>query len=168
MRKMLCQVCKIREANVHLKEIIGGEVRELHLCDICAKEKGLGEPFLPSFSLPELMLGLTDLEIPSSVEEEPECSGCGLSYEDVRKKGKLGCSLCYQSFREYLNPLLEKIHGKVYHSGKVPKKGKKEYRLDKKVYGLREKLKEAVRKEEYEKAAELRDELRKLEKGGRA
>jgi len=50
----------------------------------------------------------------------------------------------------------------------VPKKGKKEYRLDKKVYGLREKLKEAVRKEEYEKAAELRDELRKLEKGGRA
>ncbi len=166
MKRMLCQVCKIREVNVHLKEIIGGDVRELHLCDICAKEKGLGEPFLPSFSLPELMLGLTDLEIPPSTKEGPECSGCGLSYEDVRIKGKLGCSLCYQNFREYLDPLLEKIHGKVHHSGKVPKKAKKEYRLDRRVYELRKELNEAVRKEEYEKAAELRDKLLKLEKDG--
>ena len=164
---MLCQVCKKREANVHFKEIIGGEVRELHLCDICAKEKGLGESFFPNFSLPELMLGLTELEVPLSLEKGAECSGCGLSYEDIRKKGKLGCSLCYQNFREYLDPLLEKIHGKVYHSGKTPKKGKRKDRLDRKVYELRKKLEEAVRKEEYEKAAEFRDELRELEKGGR-
>ena len=164
---MLCQVCKKREVNVHFKEIIGGEVRELHLCDVCAKEKGLGESFFPGFSLPELMLGLTKLEIPPSLEKGPQCSGCGISYEEIIKKGKLGCSLCYQNFTEYLDPLLEKIHGKVYHSGKVPKEGKKEDRLDRKVYELRKKLEEAVRKEEYEKAAEFRDELRELEKGGR-
>jgi protein arginine kinase activator len=109
------------------------------------------------------MTGLTDLEIPLVPKEQKICPGCGLSYKNIREKGKMGCGLCYQTFREYIIPLLERIHGKAHHSGKVPEKGKGQDERIKKIYDLRRKLEDAVRKEDYERAAELRDEIRELE-----
>jgi len=162
---MICQVCGEREATFHFKEMINGEVEELHLCEICAKEKGLDETFfMPSFSLSNLMAGLTELEIPLSEEISVSCPHCGLSYEDIKRKGKIGCALCYQALREYLTPLLERIQGKVRHSGKVPRKGKVEDQGERRIYELRKELEKLVKKEEYERAAKLRDEIRRLEK----
>ncbi|MFQ5836055.1 MAG: UvrB/UvrC motif-containing protein [bacterium] len=162
---MICQVCEEREATFHYKEMINGVVKELHLCEICAKEKGLSETFfIPSFSLPNLMAGLTGLEVPLSEGISVSCPHCGLSYEDIKKKGKIGCGLCYQALKEYLTPLLEKIQGKVRHSGKVPRKGKVEDQRERQIYELHKELEKLVRKEEYERAAELRDEIRKLRK----
>ena len=162
---MICQACREREATFHFKEMINGEVKELHLCEICAKEKGLSETFfMPSFSLSNLMAGLTELEVPRSEEISVTCPHCGLSYEDIKRKGKMGCGLCYQSLKEYLTPLLERIQGKVRHSGKIPRKGKVEDQRERKIYELRRELEKVVRKEEYERAAELRDEIRRLEK----
>ncbi|MFQ6066452.1 MAG: UvrB/UvrC motif-containing protein [bacterium] len=162
---MICQVCGQREATFHFKEMINGEVKELHLCEICAKEKGLGETlFMPSLSLSDLMAGLTELEVPRPEEISVSCSHCGLSYGDIKEKGKIGCGLCYQALNEYLTPLLEKIQGKVRHSGKVPRKSKVKDQRESKIYELRKELEILVRKEEYERAAELRDEIRRLEK----
>ena len=162
---MICQVCGERDATFHFKEMINGQVKELHLCEICAKEKGLGETFfMPSFSLSNLMAGLTELEVPSSEEISVGCPHCGLSYGDIKRKGKIGCGLCYQALEEYLTPLLERIQGKVRHSGKVPRKGKVQDQKERKIYELRKELEDLVRKEEYERAAELRDEIRRLEK----
>jgi protein arginine kinase activator len=164
---MICQVCGEREATVHLKETINGEVKELHLCEICAEEKGLRETFfMPSFSLSNLMAGLTELELPWSKETSSSCPHCGVSYEDIKKKGKIGCGMCYQALEQYLTPLIERIQGKVRHTGKAPQKTKLEGRKERKIYELRKGLEKAVRKEEYEKAADLRDEIRRLEKGG--
>ena len=161
---MLCQVCGKRKATFHFEEVINAEERELHLCEVCAKEKGLSESFfIPSFLLSNLMAGLTELELPFSEEVMARCPHCGLDYAQIRKKGKIGCSLCYQTFKDYLAVLLEKIQGKVYHSGKVPKKGKLEDKKQRQIYKLRKDLEEAIRKEEYEKAAQLRDEIRALE-----
>jgi len=166
---MLCQVCKQREATFHFKEVIQDERRELHLCEICAREMNLLKEsfFTPSFSLSNLMTGLANLEIPLVPKEQKICPGCGLSYEDIRRKGKMGCSSCYQTFREYIIPLLERIHGKAHHSGKTPEKGKGQDERIKKIYDLRRKLEDAVRKEDYEKAAKLRDEIHNLEKTGK-
>jgi len=162
---MICQVCGERKATFHFKEMINGEVEELHLCEICAKEKGLDETFfIPSFSLSNLMAGLTELEVPLSEEISVSCPHCGLSYEDIKRKGKIGCALCYQVLKEYLTPLLERIQGKVRHSGKVPRKGKVEDQRERRIYELRKELEKLVRKEEYERAAKLRDEIRRLEK----
>lgn len=164
-KKMICEICEQRQATFHYKEMINGKVKELHLCEICAQEKGLGETFfMPSFSLPNLMAGLTELEIPLSEEISVNCPHCGLSYEDIMRKGKIGCGLCYQALKEYLTPLLEKIQGKVRHSGKVPRKGKVEDQRERRIYELRKELEKLVRKEEYERAVELRDEIRRLEK----
>jgi len=166
---MLCQICGQREATFHFKEVINDEIRELHLCEVCAKEMNLLKEsfFAPTFSLSNLMTGLTDLEIPFLPKEQRVCPGCGLNYEDIRKKGKMGCSSCYQTFKEYIIPLLERIHGKAYHSGKIPQERKTKDNISKRIYELRKELEEAIRKENYERAAKLRDEIRGLEKGGK-
>jgi len=164
-KKMICQVCGEREATFHSKEMINGQVKELHLCEICAKEKGLSETFfMPSFSLSNLMAGLTELEVPLSQETSVSCPHCGLSYEDIKRTGKIGCGSCYQALKEYLTPLLERIQGKVRHFGKVPRRGKVKDQRERRIYELRKELEKLVRKEEYERAAELRDEIRRLEK----
>lgn len=163
--EMLCQICGKREATFHLQEVVNGKARELHICEVCAKEKGLSESFLiPTFSLSNLIAGLTEWQIPPSEKTMITCPHCGLTYSDIQKKGKIGCSSCYRTFKSYLNTLLERIQGRTLHSGKIPRRSKAKDTKEKRIYELRRYLEEAVRKEEYEKAAQLRDEIRRLEK----
>jgi len=158
---MLCQICGRKEATFHFKEIINDQIRELHLCEECARKKGfLSQPF----PLASLIGGLTEeAGIPFSVASQVRCPHCGLSYEQIREKGKIGCSFCYQTFKDYLIPLLERIHGHTHHSGKAPKELKMDEK-EKEIHKLRKELEEMVKKEEYEKAANIRDKIRKLEK----
>ena len=60
---MLCQICSKANATVHLTEIINDQMTEIHLCEKCAKEKGiagLGQPF----GLQDLLAGLVDFGAP--------------------------------------------------------------------------------------------------------
>jgi Uncharacterized protein with conserved CXXC pairs len=118
---MKCQVCAKKTASVHLTEIINDQMTELHLCEQCAKEKGiagLGQPF----GLQDLLAGLVDFGTPISEEKKValQCPNCKMTYEDFRKIGRLGCSQCYDTFKESLEPLLKKVHGSVQHLGKGP------------------------------------------------
>ncbi len=161
---MFCQLCGQKEATVHFEENVNEVVREFHLCEVCAEKKGfLSEPFFsPSFSLPSLIAGLIEFGA-TSPEKEKKCPECGLSYNQIERKGKMGCNLCYQTFEEYISPLLEKIHGRVLHRGKVPRRGKMRSKIERQLYQLRQELDEAVKEEEYEKAAQLRDKIRELQ-----
>jgi protein arginine kinase activator len=86
----------------------------------------------------------------------------------------LGCTRCYESFKNALAPLISSIHGNVQHveesvaaspAASAPKKGKTKppASQDPKITALREKLREAVENEKYEEAARLRDEIHNLE-----
>jgi len=166
---MLCQICKSEEATVHIKEIINGKYTELHLCHRCAEERGLTESLLsPGSVFANLMSGLADfVKSPLLLQEEKKCPECGLPYTSIINKGKMGCASCYETFRDYIFPLLERIHGKATHRGKVPQRITTESRVKTKLYQLQRELEEAVKKEEYEKAAELRDKIRKMQKKDR-
>jgi len=161
---MLCQICKKREATVYIKQVINGKVTELHLCDKCAEKEGLNESFFaPGAIFANLITGLSFLESSLELEEETKCPGCGISYSEIMNKGKIGCSFCYDTFGDYLTPILERVHGRVTHRGKVPRRIRTKGRLlEKAIYNLRLKLEEAVKKEEYERAARLRDKIKKL------
>ena len=65
-------------------------------------------------------------------------------------------------FRKGLIPLLEKMHGSVQHVGKVPSRAGKELIKKNELMQLRNELNKAVEKEDYEKAAELRDRIYEL------
>ena len=104
---MLCNVCGKKEATVHLTEIVNDQVTKLNLCEDCAKEKGA--EMEEHFGLSELLADLTDM----GTAAEPEtaiaikCPNCGLTYQNFRKLGRLGCSVCYDAFKKELAPLLK-------------------------------------------------------------
>jgi protein arginine kinase activator len=162
---MHCDVCHKREATVHLTEIINNKITKLHLCEQCAKAKS--EEMEEHFGLADLLSGLADL-MPVVEKEEIEkgvsCPTCGFTFQNFRKRGRLGCPRCYDTFRNQLSPLLRKIHGSETHIGKVPTR--KEVSRDKTVLigDLKSRLEKAVQQEEFEEAARLRDQIRALDK----
>ncbi|MCM8813789.1 MAG: UvrB/UvrC motif-containing protein [Candidatus Omnitrophica bacterium] len=167
---MVCQVCGKKSATIHLTEIVNDQMTELHVCEGCAKEKGiagLGQPF----GLQDLLSGLVDFGAPlagaggKQAKSVVQCSNCKMSYEDFRKAGRFGCSQCYEVFKESLEPLLKKIHGATQHQGKAPTHGDESVKMKKELQDLQLKLQRAVQNEEFEEAAKLRDKIRTLEKG---
>jgi protein arginine kinase activator len=92
-----------------------------------------------------------------------KCPNCGLTYQNFRKLGRLGCSECYEAFKKELGPLLKRIHGSDRHVGKVPLKGGKTIRDTRTLQDLRIQLEKAIQMEEFEEAAKLRDKIKELE-----
>ena len=165
---MNCEVCGKKEATVHLTEIVNDQVTKLNLCEDCAREKGA--EMEEHFGLSELLAGLTD--IGTTVEPETaittKCPNCGLSYQNFRKIGRLGCSVCYDAFKKELTPLLKRIHGSDRHVGKVPLKGGKTIKDTRTLQDLKVQLDKAIQMEEFEEAAKLRDKIRDLENNMRS
>jgi len=162
---MLCDICKKNQATVHLTEIIDEQMTELHLCEECAREKSM--EMEQQFGLGDLLAGLSDLGKTNVEEKEAmkvKCSVCGLTYDDFRKIGRLGCSECYDSFRKHLAPLLKRIHGASKHYGKAPLALAKPQKARSELEELRMKLQKAIEKEEFEEAARLRDKIKESEK----
>jgi protein arginine kinase activator len=161
---MICQSCKKAVATVHLTEIEQGQKREVHLCDACAQKKGMGSPFNLGNLVSELA-GAAKASEPAVGPESPEtvCEECGMTYPEFRTGGRLGCSHDYDAFREGLVPLLERIHGATQHVGKVPTRMGSSMAREKELIELRRELQKAIQREEYERAAKLRDRIRTLE-----
>ena len=91
------------------------------------------------------------------------CSLCGKSFSDIAESGRVGCAECYVTFYDKLLPTLRKIHGKTTHQGKVPESFTETVgapQID--VNDLKEQLKLAIEREDFELAAQLRDEINAL------
>ncbi len=169
---MQCDICGDAEAVVHIQQTSGNEEVELHLCEKCAAQKGItsGENNL-DFSITNLLTGLVDVKgISSSSSSKKVCPGCGLTVQRFKKGGRLGCNECYTVFRKEISRIVGKMFGRTQHRGKYPKRlmAYKTLLID--IEGLKRKLDRAVKKEDYEEAALLRDQIKELESrasGGR-
>ncbi|HVY61553.1 MAG TPA: UvrB/UvrC motif-containing protein [Planctomycetota bacterium] len=179
---MKCEACDKAQATVHLTEIVNKKKRELHLCEECAREKGVSVKAVFSADLAEKphakaagageVTGAIEKAQPSALQRVDDlastsCPVCGLTFAEFRASGRLGCANDYMAFKKGLVPLLEKIHGSVEHRGKVPAHVGERIERQRKVAELRQKLNAAIQKEEYEVAASLRDEIYKLEDKGK-
>lgn len=164
---MLCEECGNNSATVHLTKIVNGKVNKLHLCGLCAK-KHKSFDFDSTFSINNFLTGLLDNSQEDKFKvgstEDNRCSKCGMTYGKLRQTGRFGCSHCYESFKQRLSPLFKRIHGHDSHVGKVPKKAGGVFRIKKEIDALRNQIDFAVRKEEFERAAQLRDQIRELQK----
>lgn len=165
---MLCQNCEKHEATTHIKRVINGDTAETHLCPECAAHLGYGDIFSGfGLNLGELFSGLTETGLPAiSGAKVMRCPKCGCSFEDIAREGKLGCAECYTTFYDKLLPSLQRIHGRIQHSGKVSESAGGEVVKAGKLEQLREDLKTAIANEDFEQAAKLRDEIKELEKEG--
>jgi len=179
---MLCQICKKNTATIHYKSSINGQVNEKYLCSECAAKSEFGEKaknsdmfntidMVDSFfdnTSDTLLGGLFGEILSPKTGQSPAgkvCSGCGMRYNDFVHGGKLGCEKCYETFDALLKPTLVRIHGNTRYCGKMPfGYEKKESKADK-IKRLQEKLAKAVQAQEYEMAAQYRDEIKALENG---
>lgn len=98
-------------------------------------------------------------------ENQRACPGCGLTPADFKEHGRLGCSKCYETFEGKLEAVINKLHRGGSHLGKVPG-GKKRVVSAEELAKLKRRLEEYVSREEYEMAAEVRDQIKALGKDG--
>lgn len=171
---MLCQMCKKNEANIKIVKVVGMSKTELNVCSECANYLLGNTVSSISFSqnnINEILGNLLNAFYKYSEENNynlPEivlkCANCGLMYSEFVKTGKLGCSKCYETFTKQIKPLLNRLHGSSEHVGKIPNKVKTHINQLQKIKKIKEELQKAVSKEEYEKAARLRDQIIKEEK----
>jgi protein arginine kinase activator len=165
---MQCDVCKTKEAEVFLTQIVEGKIQKVNLCKACSKERGVDDP--TGFALTELLTGLgTSVETEKTpaaetraAETVQKCPVCGFTQADFKKTGRLGCSECYRTFSESLGNLLKAMHKGTSHTGKMPARMVHVHELTERMKTLQEDLQKAVNEENYESAASLRDQIRHL------
>lgn len=157
---MLCQKCHKNQATVHTVTIVNGVKDEKYLCSECAGENELAM----NFSFPSMNDFFGDFFEPQrTLQQALKCDSCGTSFEDFNRTGLLGCPECYENFRSRLAPIIKKTQGG--NTAHKPETDAKEHISEEKseLKELKRKLKAAIKDEKYEEAAELRDEIRKLE-----
>lgn len=157
---MLCDSCGKNEAYIHYTKIINGKYNEEHLCEECAlKNYDLDN----TFNMSKLFTGLIDgFKDTKEDNDETTCEFCGLNYSRFKSKGKFGCSHCYDTFKDKLDPLIKGLHGHNIHRGKIPVNSSSRIYLKREEDNLQLELENAVKMEEFERAAQIRDELKRL------
>lgn len=182
---MLCERCKIREANIRYTEVVNGMKTEHNFCSQCAKEMDFGHYsaiFDGDFPLGKLLSGLLGIEDNPQKQEKFNhivCPTCGTSYEEFITDSKFGCQDCYGVFGLLIDDSIKQLQGTDTHTGKRPRyqsgHGIEEQHqeigvldetdgVEEELKVLDAKLKEALKKEEYELAAQYRDQIKGLKK----
>lgn len=170
---MKCDRCHEKPAVFRITQTVNGQVDELHLCQSCSAKM---QAEYAKYSWGKLFqdnafgswLGGTG-GIPSFGESPNEteglrCESCGTSYEDFRRTGLFGCPACYESFNDKLDQVFLRVQGGSRHTGRLDSTASLEASVSEHLKQLREKQRKAIADEDYELAAELRDELRQLMK----
>ena len=169
---MICEKCKKKEATIFYEETINGTKRSYSICSDCAAElEKAGEISLAHglFSLPSFggfhdgLFGGLFGNPATQPQARKACPKCGATMSDLKKVGKVGCPACYSTFGEELGDTIRSIHGNVKHIGRTPARLREDREMTDRLSLLRQQLKDAVAKEDYERAATLRDEIRSLE-----
>jgi len=165
---MLCDDCRQRVSTIIHIGKREGEKKILHLCQVCIEKRGIPIPVLRNpvqleTGSTEMMKqlaeeGILDRRDPSDSEM---CTACGWSLGNLRETGLLGCPHCYTSFESQLMILLKKLHGSDSHLGKVyTQEGEWPQKEEDEII-LKSALEEAIKMEEFEQAAQIRDRLRR-------
>jgi protein arginine kinase activator len=177
---MLCEKCNKNEATYFYHENVNGEERSYKLCQSCMEEmKKSGEltrshdftsffddstfldPIKSFGSLFESLFAPTQM----LTRGEAKCLGCGSTIPDIAKSGKAGCPECYNTFRREFSGIAGRIHGRREHTGRAPRKTSEKNEMKKRIAELEAEQTQAVKNENYERAAEIRDELKRLREG---
>lgn len=158
---MVCQICMKNPAYIHIPKIVNNAIVLIHLCRDCANDNkshelsnGLDDKLQ---ILVDGLLGVKDQK--KNTLSRPVCNTCGTTIKDVKKKKLLGCPHCYDIFYEYLSENFN-VRKKVFTRPGIPNETTEQLKR------MKKELKKSVEGENFEKAALLRDKIRKCEKEG--
>jgi protein arginine kinase activator len=168
---MKCQRCD-KPATFHITELTAGKPQELHLCEEHARQyltQSSSEPASATSMAAALAQQMAQhMTVGQTAEElarldQQVCPVCGITFYEFRNQGRLGCPYDYTAFDTQLQPLILNIHGETDHVGKTPKRCSGGSQQRTQLIRLRREMKEAVEAEDYERASQLRDEIRQIE-----
>jgi protein arginine kinase activator len=162
---MKCQNCEA-EATIFLKEVTDGQLREIHLCEKCAGEKGFHLMIEQNkLSIANQFIWMAENLYPESAAKvgQVQCPSCGLRYSQFARTGRLGCPDCYATFKVQMRQILRRVHGATRHKGKGPGQSEHSLQHRRRLEEMREELNRAIEREEFETAARLRDQIREME-----
>lgn len=158
MRK--CDLCD-KPAVVHEVTNKSGVHKEVHLCEDHAEEAGVQMDPPINQLVTQLMISKEPTVARST---RKTCRTCGMNFSSFSQNGVLGCPDCYESFARELSPMIERAqNGGTSHGGKCPRRGGVAIDEKLRIQRLFRQLEDAVAAEQYEKAAQLRDQLRELQ-----
>lgn len=167
---MKCQKCGANNANTHVKTIINGEFKEYDLCSNCAKKMGYTNVFSDMEDEFSNFLGSFFGNVLPARTQATRCEFCGTTYPEIAKTGHVGCAKCYDVFADDLYPSIRRIHGNTTHCGKNSKRAENakaekpvEQTKEDKIKALKAELDKAVKEQNFEHAAELRDKIKEME-----
>ncbi len=180
---MLCERCKAREANIVLTEVINGVKTEHNLCSQCASEMELGQFLDTDFPFAKLLSGILGIQAEEPEQQQDKlnqltCPTCHMTYGEFVKNSQFGCADCYNTFGLLIGNNIKRLQGSDTHVGKKPKfqSGLASYEenveatvelenKEEQLAILQSRLKEAIIEEEYEQAAQYRDQIKALKEG---
>ncbi len=166
---MRCQRCHSKPATIRVLRVVGGQKQEEFLCQECASARDdMGSGFQPGFPFGNLLAGMMGDDWWSGVQTAPvtslRCERCGLTHHELSRSGLMGCGDCYQALGRVIDPILARVHGYSRHAGKVPGRTADRLSSDRRLQQLKNHLDQLVKKEEFEQAAVVRDQIRDLER----
>lgn len=169
---VLCEECGVNEACYTISVMMNGQVTQRRLCADCMAKMNMN---LAAGNVKHLLSAIMSaitggVEAAAAAAVAPEddvvCERCGTTLSQFTKSGKLGCPTCYTAFREQLTPMLQQIHGRTQHAGRKPLGTEAAQRRRAAWERLSRQLEQAVAVEDFESAAQLRDQLRRLQTEG--
>lgn len=163
-----CEQCHSSPATVHITRISNDSATVSHLCEACAREKGIMVEVPPDGQVQEIDLSATRADVSSSPAAETpldtrECGHCHFKFTEFAASGRLGCPRCYEEFEKDVSAMLSQVHGATKHKGKQYSRREAALMAGEDVEKLRTELSDAIVREEFELAALLRDRLRGLD-----
>ncbi|MEO0088549.1 MAG: UvrB/UvrC motif-containing protein [candidate division WOR-3 bacterium] len=168
MEENLCQICHKNIAVMTITEVDEkGNKIEVAICEECAKKKGILESG-KTLNLDEILKIM--LKAKEKEDKELICPRCLLSFYEFKKYGKFGCSDCFKAFEEKLIPFIKRIQttlrekeDEIFHKGKKITIGIKRGLLLSEIKKLKGELERAIKEEDYERAAKIRDMIKEKE-----
>ncbi|MDI6756485.1 MAG: UvrB/UvrC motif-containing protein [Endomicrobiia bacterium] len=176
---MLCQKCLKNEATVFIEASVNGSRWKCHVCARCASREVIISPAGGAPAASQNPASYVSKQKSSSARSSGRayvgrgvCPVCGTSSKQIKKTSRFGCAACYEIFgakildsatsaAEPNPPAAEpnKRSAPAPDCGK-PDDGNKVPAAAAAVKKLRDKLERAVRREDYEEAAGLRDKIK--------
>ena len=157
-----CDQCGQADASIQYTEVADGEVSKLNLCQSCAQSNGLlGDVEVDGVDALISHLSQGDgPDTPEPLAQVLECPTCQWTWDQFEQIGMLGCEDCYKTFARRLTRLLREGHDAPLYAGPGRRAASDPSALLPELQAL---LEQAVREEDYEKAAELRDRIQQVE-----
>ena len=170
---MLCEKCKIKKAVVFYTELD----RTRHsLCNVCATEIksgvcnyiGIADSEEKKYSPISYLYELAHSEnlmyyCKEDLDSPSVCDECKISIGDVLRRGYLNCPECYTAFDGCQQT---NCYGDAEYqtsSAQMPRRYSQKLLREQRINMLRTNLRSAVDSENFELAAQIRDEIKRME-----